>query len=155
MRPMSFALCVGPAALVAPPLMIKPQPVLSPLERSLMKARAHVAGGEWPEALAAFDAALLHKPRFALGHLGRAVCFTMMERETEARAALFETLAASKGQEHVLAHLARMMAKEGHIELAIPLLGAAVQAMPEEAARLAADPVFADHPAYLQVLGVL
>lgn len=150
-----FAYCVGPAALVAPPVTVPLAPTLSAFERRLGLARLHLARGEWADALGAFEAALLHEPRFAIGHLGRAICLTQLGRETEARAALSEALAASQGQEHVLVPLARMMAREGHVSLAIPLLGAAVRAMPHEAERLARDPLFADHPAYLQVLGVL
>lgn len=150
-----FAYCVGPAALAAPPMPVPLAPVLSAFEQRVARARRHLGRGEWSEALAAFEDALLHEPRFALGHLGRAVCLTELERETEARAALFETLAASRGQEEVLVVLARMCAAEGHVHLAVPLLGAAVQARPQDVERIARDPVFADHPAYLQVLGAL
>lgn len=151
----AFAYCVGPAALVAPPVTVPVLPALPPFERRLAAARARLARGEWAPALEAFEEALLIEPRFALAHLGRAVCLTEMERETEARAALFETLATARGQEEVLYALARMCAAQGHVHLAVPLLGAAVQARPELVERYAADVVFGDHPAYLQVMGVL
>lgn len=157
--PMSslFAYCAGPAAhlAVTPPPPAARAPRLSPFARQLALARLRLARGELPEALAAFDAALLHDPRFALAHLGRAVCLTEMGLETEARAALFETLAAARGQEEALYTLARMCALQGHVALAMPLLGAAVRARPQDTARWAADRAFADHPAYLQVLGAL
>lgn len=147
--------CVGPAALhAAPPFPAWARP-LGAIEAALVRARAHTRQGDWTGSLAAFDAAVALEPRFALGHLGRAIALTQLAREAEARAALADALGASRGQERVLVPLARMLAKEGHTGLALPFLAAAVQALPEEAPRLARDPLFADHPAYLQVLGVL
>lgn len=145
----------GPAALAGMPPPVASAPAHPPVVRRMLQARHALGEGRLEDALAAFEAAAALDARFALAHLGRATVLTTMGRDDEARAALDVALELSAGQEEVLVHLARMTAREGHTGVALYLLEGAIRARPELADLCARDPLFADHPAYLQALGRL
>lgn len=150
----ALAFCAGPAALsgIAPPVE---KVALPPAVAWLALAKRAITAGDVNDALRCFEGAVAHEPRLAVAHLGRAVCLAELEREDEAGDALSATLDLSRGQEEVLYHLARMCAQHGQTALAMPLLHEAVRASPAMAMRVREDALFADHPAYLAVVGRL
>ena len=150
----ALAFCAGPAALsaIAPPV---PKATLPPAAVWLALGRRAMAAGDITHALRCFDGALAHEPRLALAHLGRAVCLAETGREDEARDALAATIDEARGQEEVLFTLARMCAREGQATFAMPLLEEAIRAKPAIEAVARADPLFADHPAFLAVSGAI
>lgn len=179
---LAFSWCAGPAALVGmplppavavahravtlPPAKVSPAsapasapPVASvtmpPAAVWLALARRALATESYGEALRCFDGAVKHEPRLALAHLGRAVCLLNLERETEAEESLATIFDVARGQEEILYHLARMCAREGRVGIGVALLTEAVKAIPALEEKIAADPLFADHPAYLMAIGRL
>lgn len=128
---------------------------LPPAAVWLALARRAIANERYEEALHCFDGAVAHEPRLAIAHLGRAVCLSQIGREKDASEATEVVLEASRGQEEVLYHLARMCAREGHTSVGVPLLRDAVRAIPALEEKAVADSLFADHPAYLMAIGRL
>lgn len=152
---LSLSWCAGPAALsgyVQVPVVDAPVR-LPPAAVWLALARRAIATESYEEALRCFDNALVHEPDLALAQLGRATCLAQLDRDDEAAAATERLMAMARGQEDVLYQLARMCAREGRVGVGVALLTEAVRAQPALEDKAAGDALFADHPAYLQVLG--
>lgn len=153
----AMAWCAGPAALagIAPPVVVARPAPLPPAAVWLALARHALASVRYEEALLCFDNAVLHEPRLAIAHLGRAVCLAQLGREKDASEATEVVLEAARGQEDVLYQLARMCAAQNQPLIGAALLRDAVKAMPALEETAARDCLFADHPAYLMAIGRL
>lgn len=145
----------GPAAAHGFVTIPEPDP---PALLCLRHARAAVASGDAPLALAWLDHALALDPGLGIAHATRVLLLQEMGEHLAARRALEHAMTQTRGADAVPVHLARMCLRQGDAREAMDLLATAVALAPEAAPQLVEDETFAslrDHPRFLQIVGRL
>lgn len=171
----SWSFCAGPAAahgmipvFAEPPRAPPAAPAVVPVEPEdpvarlalscLRQGRAAVAADRLPDALAWFERALALKPDMRIAQFCRAMVLADLDRPEDAYVALEASLGREEDDAPARIQYARLLARHGHYDASIRLLGPAIVAKPHLAPRIAEDNDFRalrDHPFFLQMVGAL
>ena len=151
----------APARAAAPPVAVPVEPE-DPVARlaltCLREGRAAVAEKRLPEALAWFERSLALQPDMRIAQFCRAMVLADLDRPEDAYVALEASLGRDGDDAPARIQYARLLARHGHYDASIRLLGPAIVAKPHLAPRIAEDADFRalrDHPFFLQMVGAL
>lgn len=124
----------------------------------LHHGRAAAKDHQLHQALAWFDRALHLEPGLGIAHFCRGMVLADLGRHEEAADAVEQSLGRAADDFAARIQYSRLLARNGHYDSALRMLGPALRAKPHLAAQVLADRDFSamrDHPHFLQLVGAL